>query len=153
MSGDWSLPPSGAADEQWPQTPGELLYKLDLVLALFNRVQSGERVDLLEELLDCADWHELFGSAGSGFLQPQQVGELRRFYRAKFAGVERFYLAEALSAQLMSAMMVSGDFVFSDTLKRFGSEQPAVWQEIREFFGRKELATATALVADLPRGD
>jgi hypothetical protein len=153
MSSDWRPPASGAADEQWPQTPGELQYKLDLVLALFNRIQSGERVDLLEELLDCADWREMFGSAGSGFLQPQQIGELRRFYRAKFADVERFYLAEALSTQLMSAMMVSGDFVFSDALKRIGTEQPAMWQEIREFFGRKELATATALVADLPRGD
>lgn len=153
MSGDWRPPLSGQADEHWPKTPAELTYRLDLVLGLFNRIQAGERVDLLNELLDCADWREMFGSAASGFLQPQQIGELRRFYRAKFADVERYYLAEALSTQLMTAMMVSGDFIFSDALKQFGAEQPDLWAEIRAFFGRKELATATALLADLPRGD
>jgi len=153
MSGDWTPPASGVDDEQWPQTPAELNYQLDMILDLFNRIQRGDRVDLLEELLDCADWRGMFGSAASGFLQPQQIGELRRFYRAKFAELERYYLAETLSTQLMTALMVSGDFTFSERLKRLGNEQPELWQEIRAFFGRKELASATALAADLPRGD
>jgi hypothetical protein len=153
MSGDWTPPASGEADEQWPQTPAELNYQLDMILDLFNRIQRGDKVDLLEELLDCADWREMFGSAASGFLQPQQIGELRRFYRTKFAELERYYLAETLSTQLMTALMVSGDFTFSDELKRFGNEQPELWQEIRTFFGRKELASASALVADVPHGD
>jgi hypothetical protein len=135
----------------WPETPDQLVYHLDSVLELFNRVQAGERIDVLEGLLDCVNWREMFGSMGSGFLQSEQVEELKRYYRAKLAGLERYYLAEQLSTELMTALMASGDFSFSDELKRFGRENPRLWHEIRTFFGRKELATAVLFAADQER--
>jgi hypothetical protein len=144
---------NGHADEQadWPQTPGELTYQLDLVLETFQKVQEGRKLDLLEELLDCVDWREQFGSAGSGFLQPQEIAELKRFYRAKFAAVERYYLAEQLSTSVMSALLATGDFSMSEDFKRLGREQPELWQELRAFFGRKEFTTAALALADQPR--
>jgi hypothetical protein len=135
----------------WPESPNQLVYHLDSVLELFNRVQAGERIDVLEGLLDCVNWREMFGSMGSGFLQPKQVDELRRYYRAKLAGLERYYLAEQLSTELMTALLASGEITFSDELKRFGREHPRLWQEIRAFFGRKELATSLLLSADRER--
>lgn len=134
-------------DADWPQTPGELRYMPDAVLALFGRIHTGEPVDLLNGLLDCVDWAEMFGGVESGFLLPEQLRELRRYYRAKFASVDTFYLAEQLSTELMSALMISGDFVFSEEFKRLGREQPQLWQEIRTFFSRKEVALAQLLLA------
>lgn len=133
--------------ERWPETPSELVYLADKVLELFARAQRGERFDLLEGLLDCVDWAEMFGGVESGFLLPEQVRELRRYYRRKFADVAPYYLAEQLSTELMSALIASGDVVFSEALKRLGREQPALWQEIRTFFSRKEVALAQLLLA------
>jgi hypothetical protein len=114
---------------------------------VFGRIQEGARVDLLDALLDCVHWAEMFGGVESGFLLPEQLRDLRRYYRRKFAGVEPYYLAEQLSTELMSALIASGDFVFSDGLKRLGLEQPELWQEIRTFFSRKEVALAQLLLA------
>ena len=142
---------NGAGGESdWPQTPDQLVYQLDVVIDLFERVQKGDEIDLLEGLLDCVDWREMFGSEGSGFLKPDEVGELKRYYRAKFADLDRVYLAEQLSTELMTALMVSGEMGFSEELKRFGQENPKLWQEIRTFFSRKEIATALVLRADRP---
>jgi hypothetical protein len=138
-------------DAGWPETPGELLYNLDLVQETFQKAQDGRTLDLLEELLDCVNWREQFGSTGSGFLRPEQIAELKRYYRAKFAGLERYYLAEQLSTELMSALLAHEDVVFSDALRRLGRDQPELWQEIRAFFSRKEVATATLALADAPR--
>lgn len=135
-------------EEGWPETPGELVYNLDHVLETFERVQNGERIDLLEALLDIADWREMFGSTGSGLLKPDDIARIKQYYRAKFGQVERYYLAEQLSTQLMTALMSSGDFVFSDALKQFGRENPELWSEIRAFFGRKEFSTTLLLLAD-----
>jgi hypothetical protein len=144
---------NGQIDEQdgWPQTPGELLYQLDLVLETFQKVQEGRKLDLLEELLDCVDWREQFGSAGSGFLKPQEIAALKRFYRAKFADLQRYYLAEQLSTSVMTALLATGDFSMSEDFKRLGREQPELWQELRAFFGRKEFTTAALALADQPR--
>ena len=150
-SGSRSYAGSAGNSSGWPETPDQLVYHLDAVLALFNRAQSGERLDLLEELLGCVDWREMFGSADSGFLRPEQVGELKRYYRAKLGGLERFYLAEQLSTELMTALMTSGEIALSDELKRLGRENPRLWQEIRAFFSRKELATSLMLLADRER--
>lgn len=132
----------------WPDTPADLVYHLDAVLALFERVRAGESVDLIDGLLSCVDWREMFGSEGTGFLSVHQVEQLREYYRAKFADLERFYLAEQLSAELMTAMMVSGEQEFSDELKRLGRERPELWNEIRTFFTRKEFATSLLMLAD-----
>ena len=141
---------AGDATEGWPETPGELVYNLDRVLETFAEVQDGSNTDLLEALLECADWREMFGSTGSGILKPEDIENIKQYYRQKFAGVDRYYLAEQLSTQLMTALMSSGDIVFSDDLKRFGRENPELWQEIRSFFGRKEVSTTMLMVADQP---
>jgi hypothetical protein len=140
-------------DPGWPETPDALVYRLDLVLELFNHIQSGQQIDLLESLLECVDWREMFGSEESGFLRRDQVDELKRYYRAKFADVDRYYLAEQLSTELMTALMVSGDEAFSPALKQFGQQHPALWQEIRTFFSRKEVATVSMMLADRPNAD
>ncbi|HUG14936.1 MAG TPA: hypothetical protein VMM78_07925 [Thermomicrobiales bacterium] len=132
----------------WPATPADLAYHLDAVIELFRRVQDNERIDLLEGLLACVDWREMFGGEGTGFLTSQQLEQLRDYYRAKFADLERFYLAEQLSTELMTAMMASGDHEFSDDLKRLGRDHPALWHEIRTFFSRKEFATSLLVMAD-----
>ena len=141
---------TGSANEGWPETPGELVYNLDLVLETFAEVQNGSRTDLLEALLDCADWREMFGSTGSGILKREDIESIKDYYRQKFAGVDRYYLAEQLSTELMTALMSSGDIAFSDDLKQFGRDNPQLWQEIRAFFGRKEVSTAMLMVADQP---
>ena len=140
--------PGTPSDEAWPGTPGELVYNLDRVLELFERVQNREKVDLLDALLDAADWREMFGSTGSGLLKPDDISRIKDYYRARFAEVDRYYLAEQLSTELMTALMSSGDFVFSDALKQFGRENPELWQEIRTFFGRKEFSTSLLLLSD-----
>lgn len=139
----------GAGDE-WPSTPDGLVYQLDAVQALFGRIQQGEQVDLLESLLDCVDWAEMFGSTGSGFLQREQIDELKRYYRTLFEKIEPFYLAEQLSTELMTALMASGDMTFSDELKQLGRAYPDLWREIRTFFSRKEVATTMLMLAAHP---
>lgn len=135
-------------ESDWPQTPGELVYMLDSVVRLFEDVQQGGRVDLLERLLDCVDWSEMFGADGAAPLTAGQVDELRTYYRQKFAALDRFYLAEQLSSELMTALMASGDMRFSESLRGLGRDRPELWQEIRTFFSRKELATSMAMLAD-----
>lgn len=146
-SGRRSYSSDGAARD-WPETPGDLVFHLDAVLKLFDQVQSGEPFDLLDGLLACVDWREMFGSEGTGFLTQQQTGELVRYYRAKFAGIERFYLAEQLSTELMTALMASGEHQLSVELRQLGRDRPELWREIRTFFSRKEYATATLMIAD-----
>ncbi len=140
---------SASNHDHWPENPAELAYHLDAVLNLFNVVHAGTQVDLLEELLNCVDWHSMFGGEAAR-LSAADIEELEKYYRAKFETLDRFYIAEQLSTQLMSALMVSGDIGFSDELQNLGRTNPGLWQEIRTFFSRKELATATAILADSP---
>ena len=147
-SGSRSYRGSNGSDSGWPETPDQLVYQLDVVLEVYEKVRQGESVDLLEELLASADWREMFGSEGSGFLQPDQIGQIVRYYREKFSVLEPFYLAEQLSTELMTALMVSGDIRMSEELQRLGRDNPVLWQEIRTFFSRKELATALLLHAN-----
>lgn len=141
-------PQSERPENGWPTTPSGLVYHLDAVIELFNRVQAGERLDLLEGLLACVDWREMFGSDGTGFLTAHQIEQLQDYYRGKFADIERFYLAEQLSTELMTALMVSGDHELSADLKQLGRERPDLWREIRTFFSRKEFATAILMLGD-----
>ena len=77
--------PDSMSGNGWPETPGELTYLPDAVIALFARAQQGEQINLLDGLLECVDWAEMFGGVESGFLLPEQLRELRRYYRQKFA--------------------------------------------------------------------
>jgi hypothetical protein len=140
----------GAAGDEWPSTPDGLVYQLDAVQDLFGRIQQGESIDLLEALLDCVDWAEMFGSTASGFLHREQIDELKRYYRARFEAIEPFYLAEQLSTELMTALMASGEMTFSEELKQLGRIHPELWREIRTFFSRKEVATTMLVVASRP---
>jgi hypothetical protein len=92
----------------------------------------------------------MFGSTQAGFLQREQIDELKRYYRTRFQNLEPFYLAEQLSTELMTALMASGDMVFSDELKQLGRDNPSLWREIRTFFSRKEVATAMLMLAARP---
>jgi hypothetical protein len=141
---------NGSTGDGWPETPDGLVYRLDLVLELFNHIQTGAQVDLLDSLLECVDWREMFGSEETGFLRRDQIDELKRYYAAKFSDVDRYYLAEQLSTELMTALMASGEQTFSPELKRLGQQQPELWQEIRTFFNRKEIATVRLMLADQP---
>ncbi len=138
------------ADGEWPATPDALVYQLDAVQNLFGRIQQGETVDLLDALLECVDWAEMFGSTATGFLHREQIDELKRYYRTRFEPLDPFYLAEQLSTELMTALMASGEMVFSEELKRLGRDNPALWREIRTFFSRKEVATAMLMLAARP---
>ncbi len=143
---------AGNDESGWPERPDQLVYQLDAVLRLFERVQQGELIDLVDGLLDCVDWREMFGSHDSGFLRKEQIDELRRYYRSKFSALEPFYLAEQLSTELMTAVMVSGDLALSEELRTLGRERPDLWREIRTFFSRKELATTMLMLASQTGG-
>jgi hypothetical protein len=140
----------GDSSDDWPDTPDGLVYQLDAVQALFGRVQQGQRVEILDALLDCVDWAEMFGSTESGFLHRNQIEQLKSHYRARFESLDPFYLAEQLSTELMTALMASGDMAFSDELKQLGRDNPDLWREIRTFFSRKEVATAMLMLASRP---
>jgi hypothetical protein len=150
-SGSRSFDGNGADRAAWPQSPSELVYDLDAVVALYGRIQQGERIDVLEGLLDCVNWREIFGSTSGGFLRRAEVDELRRYYRTTFSTLDRFFLAEQLSTQLTSALLASGDLVMSDAFRQLGRERPELWNEVRAFFRRKEVATVMAMLADTPR--
>lgn len=137
-------------NDEWPSTPDGLVYQLDAVQDLFGRIQQGEQVEMLGALLECVDWVEMFGSTESGFLHKEQIDELKRHYRSRFEDLEPFYLAEQLSTELMTALMASGDMIFSDELKQLGRDNPELWREIRTFFSRKEVATAMLMLAARP---
>lgn len=140
------------ADGEWPATPDALVYQLDAVQNLFGRIQQGETVDLLDALLECVDWAEMFGSTATGFLHREQIDELKRYYRTRFEPLDPFYLAEQLSTELMTALMASGEMTFSEELKQLGRIHPELWREIRTFFSRKEVATAMLMLASRPAG-
>jgi hypothetical protein len=150
MSEQWNDGQPVDSDAGWPETPADLVYHLDAVIALYERIQAGDKIDLLEGLLSCVDWREMFGSEGTGFLSSHQMEQLRQYYRSKFSDLERFYLAEQLSTELMTALMVSGEHEFSNELKQLGRDRPELWREIRTFFTRKEFATTLLMLADRP---
>ena len=63
---------------------------------------------------------------------------------------------DLLSTEFMTEQRARGDVVFSERLLRLGREEPQLWQEIRQFFRRKEFATALLVSAHakrVPAGD
>jgi hypothetical protein len=133
--------PSFSGMETLPETPHELLLDRGKIDDLVDRVRSGAKVDLLEELLEAVDWSG-FVTAEGNRPSASTLADLRHFYRQKWADIGPLYLAELLSTEFMTEQRARGDIVFSDRLLQLGRDEPNLWQEIRQFFRRKEMVTA-----------
>lgn len=138
-----------ASNPALPETPHELPFDRGRIDALVERIRSGERADLLEAVLDAVDW-STFGTAQGEPLDAAAKDELRRYYRQKWSDVGPLYLAELLSTEFMTEQRARGDVVFSERLLELGRAEPDLWQEIRQFFRRKEMATALLVAAHEP---
>jgi hypothetical protein len=60
------------------------------------------------------------------------------------------YLAELLSTEFMTEQRARGDVLFSERLMQLGQAEPELWQEIRQFFRRKEMVTSLLAMAHDP---
>jgi hypothetical protein len=132
-----------------PQTPHEAPIDRGRVDEAVNRVRSGAQVDLLEVMLDAVDW-SAFGTERGDPLSLDAQGELKSFYRQKWSDVGPLFLAELLSTEFMTEQRARGDIVFSDQLLELGRTNSELWQEIRQFFRRKEMVTALLAAAHTP---
>ncbi len=138
--------PGGSA---LPETPHELPLDRGNVDALVDRVRAGERVNLLESMLDALDWSSFATTEGEP-LDADARDELRRYYRRKWGDVGPLYLAELLSTEFMTEQRARGDVHFSERLMQLGQAEPELWQEIRQFFRRKEMVTSLLAMAHDP---
>jgi hypothetical protein len=148
------IPPNGAGRETdaappLPDTPHELPLDRAIVDSVVDRVRAGERVNLLESTLEAVDW-SIFASADGSPLTDDAQRDLRRYYRQKWADIGPLFLAELLSTEFMTEQRARGDIIFSEALLRLGREEPELWQEIRQFFRRKEMVTALLAAAHNP---
>lgn len=126
-----------------PQTPHELPIDRAKIDEVVNRVRSGGRADLLEATLDAIDWSAFATKSGEPL--PDDVrNDLRQFYRQKWSDVGPLYLAELLSTEFMTEQRTRGDVEFSERLLQLGRNEPELWQEIRQFFRRKEMVTRSS---------
>jgi hypothetical protein len=132
-----------------PETPHELPIDRGTVDALVDRVRGGQRVDLLEAVLDAVDWSS-FATAEGEPLDEAGRDDLRRYYRQKWVDVGPLFLAELLSTEFMTEQRARGDVLFSERLLQLGRNEPDLWQEIRQFFRRKEMVTALLAAAHNP---
>jgi hypothetical protein len=130
-----------------PETPHELPIDRAKVDALLTRVREGAEIDLLEEFLAVVDWRGGFGGTDGAGLALDDIARLIAYYRTKFADVGAVYFAELLSTEFMTEQRARGDVVFSPRLLELGRSDPQLWLEIRQFFHRKELATAMLVAA------
>jgi hypothetical protein len=138
--------PAGSA---LPETPHEVPFDRGIIDALVDRVRAGERVNLLEALLDALDWSSFATSEGEP-LSSDARDELRRYYWEKWVDVGPLYLAELISTEFMTEQRARGDVLFSERLLRLGQSEPDLWHEIRQFFRRKEMVTALLAAAHDP---
>ena len=146
---------NGQPSRELPEMPHELPLDRGLVDALVDRARQGEKIDLLEGLLDAVDWTGFAGKNGTG-LNAQQLAELRTFYLKKWSDIGPLFLAELLSTEFMTELRARGDVEFSPRLLELGRSEPELWLEIRQFFRRKEMVTAilaSAHVAGQAKGD
>ena len=136
-----------SATSRLPETPHDLPYDRAKVDALLERVRTGEKVRLIDELLACVDWRSAFGTDDGEPVDLEHISKLIAYYREKFADIGPIYMAELLSTEFMTEQRARGDVVFSDALLELGRTNPALWSEIRLFFRKKEMATAMLLLA------
>jgi hypothetical protein len=149
MSGGVNGPAAAQPERLLPETPHEAPLDRAVVDAIVDRVRAGERLDLLDALLDAIDW-SAFGTAAGGALTSDARADLRRYFRQKWVDVGPLYLAELLSTEFMTEQRARGDIVFSDRLMQLGRAEPELWQEIRQFFRRKEMVSALLAMAHNP---
>lgn len=141
----------GEITDSLPETPHELPLDRGKIDELVDRVRKGEPVDLLTELLACVDWRGSFTEPDGRPITIEDIARLVAYYKSKFADVGVVYLAELLSTEFMTEQRARGDVEFSEKLMRLPQEDPALWQEIRLFFRRKEFVTALLTQAHASR--
>lgn len=144
--------PAGVnASTRLPETPHDLPVDRARIDALLDRVRSGEQVTLLDEFLAAVDWRAAFASDDGGTLDLEDISRLIAYYGEKFQDIGPVYLAELMSTEFMTEQRGRGDIVFSDRLLELGRNEPDLWKEIRQFFRRKEFATAILVHAHRDR--
>jgi hypothetical protein len=131
-----------------PETPHELPYDRAKIDELLTRVRDGETINLLDELLAAVDWRRGFADDAGNPVTLEEISKLRAYYREKFSDLGPIYLADLLSTEFMTEQRARGDVIFSERLMELGRNDPKLWQEIRQFFRRKEFATAMLVMAD-----
>jgi len=141
----------GEISDRLPVTPHELPFDRGRVDEVLVRARAGESIDLLTELLNCVDWRSAFVEEEGQPITLEDIVRLIAYYRVKFADIGPMYLADLLSTEFITEQRARGDIVFSDELLALGRENPKLWQEIRQFFRRKEFATAILVAADAKR--
>ena len=137
-----------SAGQRLPETPHELPVVRPRVATLLDRVRKGEHIDIHEEFLNCVDWRSAFAKDDGSPLDTEQLARLIAYYREKFSDIGTIYLAELLSTEFMTELRAQGDIPFSERLMEIGRNEPDLWKEIRQFFRRKEFATAMLVHAD-----
>ncbi|MER3439038.1 MAG: hypothetical protein C4346_16425 [Chloroflexota bacterium] len=142
----------GELTDRLPETPHELPYNRTKIVELMDRVRRGEGVELLTELLNAVDWRAAFVDNEGKPLTLEDIARLYAYYKQKFADIGPVYLADLLSTEFMTESLAQGEITMSDALKRLGRENPELWQEIRQFFRRKEIATGLLIQAHYLRG-
>jgi hypothetical protein len=131
-----------------PETPHELPYDRGKIDELLTRVKDGEQINLLDELLAAVDWRRAFVDNDGHQVTLDEISKLFAYYREKFSDLGPIYLADLLSTEFITEQRARGDIVFSEKLMDLGRTDPALWQEIRQFFRRKEFATAMLVMAN-----
>ena len=133
-------------DSSLPETPHEVPIDRGIVDAIVDRARAGDQIDLLEALLQAVDWTH-FGPDQGLSLNHGQLAQLKDYYRHKWSDIGPLYLAELLSTEFMTEQRARGDVAFSDRLLELGRTEPELWQEIRQFFRRKEMVTGLLIAA------
>ncbi len=130
-----------------PETPHELPLDRQKIVELVARVRDGEHVDLLSELLSTVDWRAAFSDEHGRPLDLEEISRLHAYYREKFADIGPIFLADLLSTEFMTEQRAQGDIEFSPQLMELYKKYPDLWNEIRQFFRRKETVTGLLLLA------
>ncbi len=142
----------GEMTDRLPETPHELPYDRAKIDELLTRVKNGEAVELLTELLNAVDWRSAFVDDEGKPITLEDLSRLYAYYKQKFSDLGPVYLADLLTTEFMTEAIARGDIVLSDRLQQIGREDPRLWQEVRQFFRRKEFATALLVGAHYSRG-
>jgi len=141
-------PGPDARGAELPETPFDLPFNRARVDELLLRSKNGERFDLLYELLGCVDWRGAFTDDEGHPLTLEEIARLHAYYRTKWNDIEPFFLADLLSTEFMTEQLAQGTVRFSQRLSELGRAEPKLWEEIRLFFRRKEIATSLLVAAD-----